>query len=129
MAVELAVAGLPCVIAYRVSPLSAAVARRLIRVDYVSLPNLVLGREVQPERLQERCTPEALAEALAPLLDDPEARARQLAGCREAARALGLGGEVPSHRAARAVLSLMGTVDADDRPGQPRYSRPNAKEA
>lgn len=129
VAVELAVAGLPSVIAYRVSPVSAALARRLIRVDYVSLPNLVLGREVQPERLQERCTPKGLAEALAPLLEDGEARQRQLAGCREAARALGLGGTAPSERAADAVLSLIDAAEATDPFDRPRYNQRNAKEA
>ncbi len=131
VAVELAVAGLPCVIAYRVSPPSAAIARRLLRVDMVSLPNLVLGREVQPERLQERCTADELAAALASLLDDPEARRSQIEAGREAARALGAGGVAPSRRAARAVLSLVaGETDARAGEGEaPRYSSANAEEA
>lgn len=108
VAVELAVANLPAVIAYRVSALTAFLARRLIRVRYVSLANLVLDRPVQPELLQENCTPSKLAEALGPLLDDPKVRQDYIAGCREAAAALGAGGEAPSVRAARAVLETIG---------------------
>lgn len=107
VAVELAVAGLPAVIAYRVNPLSAFIARRLIKVEYVSLPNLVLDRELQPELLQERCQPQNLAETLERLLDDPAARQRQLDGCASVARQLGLGGPAPSRRAAEAVLSVI----------------------
>lgn len=107
VAVELAVANLPAVIAYRVSPVTAFLARRLIRVRYVSLANLVLDRQVQPEQLQENCTPAKLADALGPLLDDPQVRQDYIAGCQEAAAALGAGGEPPSARAAWAVLETI----------------------
>jgi len=66
---EAAVAGLPHVVAYRVNPISAAIARRLIQVPHVSLVNLLCGREVVPELLQQDCTPEALHRALEALLD------------------------------------------------------------
>lgn len=65
---ECALAGTPTIVAYKVSPLSAAVAKRLIRVPFVSLPNLILGREVFPELLQERCTAASLAERALPWL-------------------------------------------------------------
>jgi lipid-A-disaccharide synthase len=107
-AVELAAAGLPSVIGYRVHALSAAVARRMIAVDYVSIPNLVLGREVMPEFLQGACTPAKLAAALERLLSDPEARRAQREGCAEAMSILGRGGVPPSRRAAKAVLDLIG---------------------
>jgi len=107
VAVELAIAGLPAVIAYRVNPISAFLARRLIKVDHVSLPNLVMGEELQPELLQERCRARDLMEALERLLDDPAARRQQLEGCANVARQLGLGGPLPSRRAAEAVLSVI----------------------
>jgi len=107
VATELAVAGLPTVIAYRVSPVTAFLGRRLIRVPYVSLPNLVLGREIQPELLQEDCTPEKLARALQEILEDPGIRAAYAAAGREAAEAMGLGGTRPSLRAARAILDTI----------------------
>lgn len=104
VAVELAVAQLPAVIAYRVNRLTAFLARRLIRVPYVSLPNLVMDRSIQPEMLQDDCTPAKLADALQPLLDDTDRRAAYIAACQEAARALGAFGEPPSRKAARIVL-------------------------
>jgi lipid-A-disaccharide synthase len=107
VAVELAVAGLPAVIAYRVNPITAFLAARLIRVEHVSVVNLVLEREVQPERLQGRCTPSELAAALEPLLHDPAARRAQREGCAAAAGLLGLDGPAPSLRAARGVLAVI----------------------
>jgi hypothetical protein len=71
------------VIAYRLAPLSGVVARRLIKVPYTSLPNLLLDREMQPERLLSDCTAETLATALDPLLSDPAARTAQIARGRE----------------------------------------------
>jgi lipid-A-disaccharide synthase len=112
VAVELAVAGVPAVIAYRVNPVTAFLAARLIKVDHVSIVNLVLGHEVQPERVQGRCTPRELAAALEPLLIDPAARRAQLEGYGAAAGLLGLGGPPPSRRAARAVLSVIGSGGA-----------------
>jgi lipid-A-disaccharide synthase len=112
VAVELAVAGVPAVIAYRVNPVTAFLAARLIKVDHVSIVNLVLGHEVQPERVQGRCTPRELAAALEPLLIDPAARRAQLEGYAAAAGLLGLGGPPPSRRAARAVLSVIGSGGA-----------------
>ncbi len=113
VAVELAVAGLPTVIAYRVNPLTAFLAARMIRVDHVSVVNLVLSREVQPERLQGRCTPSELAAALEALLYDPAARRAQREGCAAAAGVLGFGGPAPSLRAARAILSVIGSGGAE----------------
>ena len=106
VSLELALAGTPTVIAYRVSPLSAWIGRRLIRVRFVSLANIVLDREVVPEFLQERCRPDLLAPALGDLLNDPEVRQRQIEGAREAVAQLGGDGPLPSRRAARAVLSV-----------------------
>lgn len=107
VAVELAVAGLPAVIAYRVNGLTAFLARRLIRVRYASLANLVLDREVQPELLQEGCTPDRLARALRPLLTDAGLRGRYVEAGLQAGAALGLGGAPPSRRAARAILDTL----------------------
>lgn len=90
---EAALAGVPSVVAYRTSPLTWAVARRLLRVEHVSLPNLVLGRRAVPELLQERATPEALSAELLALLDPagPE-RAVQLDAFGRVREALGAKG-------------------------------------
>jgi len=64
------------VIAYRVAPLSAAIARRLVRVPHIGLPNLLCGEAVAPEFLQDDATPENLAQAVANLLADGPMRRR-----------------------------------------------------
>jgi lipid-A-disaccharide synthase len=104
---EMAVAGIPHVVGYRVNPVTAAIVRRLIRVPHASLVNLLAGREVVPERLQQDCTPEALAEALLRPMRDPAVAAAQRAGFAEAlARLRPPGGGLPSEAAARAVLEV-----------------------
>ncbi|MBL8834086.1 MAG: lipid-A-disaccharide synthase [Rhodospirillales bacterium] len=108
---ELAVAGLPTVVGHRVNALSAFLARRLIKVPFVAMPNVIAGRAVIPELLQEDCTPERLAGELATLLDDPAAAARMRADLAAICDALGNAeiakgpGHLPSDRAAAAVLA------------------------
>lgn len=106
VAVELAVVGTPAVIAYRANPLSAAIARRMIKVKYASLVNLLLDRPATPEFLQENCRPEALAEAIDRLLGDPAAREAQRDAYREALAKLAVDG-LPSDQAAAIALSMM----------------------
>ncbi len=71
---EAALAGTPMVVAYKVHPLTYRVFQRLRTVQWVSLVNLVAGREVVPELLQDRAEAAALAEAVGPLLDPDDAR-------------------------------------------------------
>jgi lipid-A-disaccharide synthase len=101
---ECAVAGLPHVVAYRVNPLTAMIARRLIKVRFASLVNLLNDREVVPERIQERCTPDELAAALAPLLAGETA---QREGFATALAQLHPPGALPSQAAASAVLTAI----------------------
>ncbi|MBF0093001.1 MAG: lipid-A-disaccharide synthase [Alphaproteobacteria bacterium] len=107
VALELAMAGTPAVVTYRLSALTVWMFRRMTRIRYVNLVNHMLDRLVVPELLQENCRAELLAEEVARLLDDPTAREEQRIGLREAMVALGLGGPSPSTRAARVVLSVM----------------------
>jgi lipid-A-disaccharide synthase len=65
---EAALEGTPCVTVYRTHPLTFAVARRLLRVDHIALPNLIAGRDVVPEVLQNQATPDRLADLLLALL-------------------------------------------------------------
>ena len=108
VALELALAGVPSVIAYRINPLSATVARLLITVKYVNLVNIILDRPVVPELLQGACTVAALEDAVVRLLDDPNAAEQQRCAIDQLAAVLGRGGPPPSERAADAILSLMG---------------------
>lgn len=104
---ELALAGVPMVVCYRVSAVTAFLARRLVHVDHVALVNLLADRPFVPELLQEACTPRAIAEAMAPLLDDEATRAAQRAGLREVVGRLGGASPAPSERAAQVVLELI----------------------
>lgn len=109
VSLELNLARVPMVIAYRVSASSAAIVRALVRVKHVTLANLVLGdRSVIPEVMQEDCTPERLSEAVLGLLRSPEARADQARQGSEAMRLLGHGGPPPSLRAADILLDIAG---------------------
>jgi len=111
---ELAVAGVPAVVAYRVNALTAAIARRLLKIRWASLTSLVLDRQVQPELLQEACTPEAIVAALLPLLEEGGERRRVIDDGLATARLLGFGGEAPSAKAARTLIALLpaGTASA-----------------
>lgn len=108
VALELALARLPSVIAYRIHPPTYRLYRRLIRVKYANLVNIMLDRMLVPERLQGDCTPPKLAEAVAQLLEEPAARRDQVDGVAQVARWLGQGGDkTPSQRAADAVLKVV----------------------
>jgi lipid-A-disaccharide synthase len=104
---ELAVFGLPMVVTYKVSALSAWLARRMIQVPHVAMPNLIAGRPIVPELLQEACTPERVAAEVGALLGNPAARAAQKAALAEVCEKLGRGGPQPSARAAAVVLSAI----------------------
>ena len=102
---ELALTGCPTVVMYKTSALSAWIARRVIKVPYVSLVNLIADEPVLPELLQEGCTAAALATEVGALLDDPDAAAEQRDAMGEVTRALvPPGGLTPSEAAVRAAL-------------------------
>jgi lipid-A-disaccharide synthase len=103
---ELALAGVPTVAAYRVAAIEAAIVRHLIRVPTVILANLVLGENIVPEFLQDDCTPARLAEALAPLLEDGPERQGQLSAFARLDSIMQIADAVPSVKAADIVLSL-----------------------
>ena len=101
---ELALAGTPMVIGYKVDAL-AAKFRFLMKVQSIVLANLVLGENAFPEFKQEDCTGERLADALAPLLSDTEARARQMIALSHIPEKLHLAAAAPSTAAAEIVLA------------------------
>jgi lipid-A-disaccharide synthase len=109
---ELALAGAPVVVAYRLDPPTAVIAKMLIRTPFIALMNVAAGREIAPEFVQSACTGRRLAAALAPLLDDPEARARQSEAQTEALKLMGGGIKDPAGASARAVLAQIPTSQA-----------------
>ena len=100
---EAALEGLPIVVVYRMNPLTYAVGKALVKLENVSLPNLIAGRRLVPELIQGDCEPGRIAEELLSYLDEPE-HARKT---REALMALrnSLGGPGAFERAADAVVS------------------------
>jgi len=72
---ETALVGTPGAILYKLSPLNYWLAKRLVRVPYVGMPNILLNEEVMPELLQHEATPQAAAAAVRAWLQDPDARA------------------------------------------------------
>lgn len=104
---ELALAGVPMVGAYKVSGWEAFIVRRVARVSTVILANLVAGANVVPEFLQEDCTAEALAAALAELLADGPARQRQLDAFARLDGVMATGGRSPAVAAADIVIQTM----------------------
>ena len=104
---ELALAGVPMAVTYRVNPITAMAARRLIRVPHVAMVNLLAGRLVVPELLQEACTPDNLAATLTTLLDDTAAAEAQRAAFRGIMASLSPAGRSPSMAAAAEVLAVL----------------------
>ena len=96
----------PMVVIYRIHPATAWLGRRLVHLSNIALVNLVAGRTVVPELIQEECTPEKIAAAVAPLLDDPAAAARMRSDLAEVRTRLGAPGAFD--RAARLVLGVEG---------------------
>jgi lipid-A-disaccharide synthase len=104
---ELAVAGVPMVTAYRTSAVEAWIARRAVNVTSVILANLVVGENVIPEFLQKDCTPEKLMPALRDVLTDSPLRRRQLEAFAKIDAIMSTGNEPPSVRAADIVLATL----------------------
>ncbi|MFA5119872.1 lipid-A-disaccharide synthase [Zavarzinia sp.] len=111
VALELALAETPAVVAYRANPVSALVFRLMTKVRFVNLINIMEDRAVVPELLQSACTPERLAAEVDRLLTDDGARQDQIASMHRVMTALGRGGPAPSTRAAQAILAVAGRVD------------------
>jgi lipid-A-disaccharide synthase len=104
---ELALAGVPMAVTYRVNPITATIARRLIRVKHVAMVNLLAGRQVVPELLQEYCTPAHLAETVQRLLASPQETAAQRAAFAGVMAGLRPSDGLPSAAAAREVLAVL----------------------
>lgn len=113
---ELALAGTPMVVAYRLGALTYALVRPFVNVQFITLANILLDRPAVPEFVQHACTGEALAASLMPLLTNNDARRAQRHDLAAAVGKLGLGGERPSIRAARALLEFVqpGSVEAQN---------------
>ena len=104
---ELAILGVPMVVAYRANPITIALARRIVKVPHIALANIVAGRRAAPEFLQEKCTTNHLAPAVENILLDATVRRDQIECFRSVSQQLGVGGSPPSALAAEAVLRVV----------------------
>ncbi|GAB3443161.1 lipid-A-disaccharide synthase [Insolitispirillum peregrinum] len=107
VSLELAMAGLPHLVAYRVAASTAWLFRRLTSFRYANLINYILDRFVIPEVLQEDCTALTLANTIDTLLTDASVRAGQRDAFAQAMMLFGGGEGLPSDRAARVVLDAI----------------------
>lgn len=104
---ELALANVPMLVTYRINPLSHQIVKRVVKVKYASIVNLLLDRQVVPELLQYDSRPDRLAAELHRLLTDRDAIAAQRQGFAEALTLLRPASGTPSEAAAEAVLSML----------------------
>jgi lipid-A-disaccharide synthase len=104
---ELALARVPMVVAYKVSKLEEQL-KHVITVSSIVLPNLILGDNAVPELIQQDCTPDKLAAGLLPLLRNTAERTRQLEAFGRLDALMATGEEQPSERAARMVCEVAG---------------------
>lgn len=105
---ECVLAGLPSIVAYRASGLSAYLIRRMIKVRFVNLGNILVDSLIVPELIQENCTPGNIVKEILPLLNDPEARTAQVVGLTDIAHKLAIDDpESPSEKAADVILGML----------------------
>jgi lipid-A-disaccharide synthase len=103
--VETALLNVPMVVIYRVSPLTATLAKPLVRTPYFAMVNLIAEKKVVPELVQSEFTPERVAQETLQLLQEPNAREAQRRGLEEVRKRLGPPGAV--ERAADEIASLL----------------------
>jgi len=104
---ELALSGVPTVAAYRAAAWEVMLARRLVKLPSVILPNLILGRNVVPEFIQDEATAESLSRHLLDAVAEGSARSSQLAGFAEVETIMRSAGPSPAANAVEAALALV----------------------
>lgn len=113
VALELALAGVPMAVAYRLNPLTELLLDRVLKVRQVNLVNLLLGRKLVPEHLRRDCAPEPLAASVAALIRDERVRSAHRQGYDEALRRLRGDVTSPSGAAADRILAILAAHRAD----------------
>ncbi|GLQ20299.1 lipid-A-disaccharide synthase [Algimonas porphyrae] len=104
---QLAAAGVPTVVMYRLSPLTHAIAKRLMKPDHISLVNIAAGETLMPEYIQDAVDGPEPAKALFDMIRTDEQRVEIAKRLIQQTREMGAGGENASDKAARAVLDLL----------------------
>ncbi len=104
---ELACAGVPAVVIYKVARLTGWLGRYLVNVEYASIVNIMAGREVLPEFLQEYIKPEKIFAALNELIENEDRRREVIDAETAVVRQLASDGQTPSERAAAATMRII----------------------
>lgn len=104
---QLALAGVPMIVAYRIGPVTYAILKRLVRTRFITLFNIAADAAVAPELIQDECNGPALAAEVARRLDDDVLRRAQVRAQYAALDVMGRGGPDPDDAAAEAVLKLL----------------------
>lgn len=107
VALELAMVNVPHFIAYRVAPFTAWIARHFLKIQFVNLSNILLGREVVPELLQEDCNVEQIVFYLEEFIKKGAFYERQMEGFAKVREILGLGEQSPSANACDIILDIV----------------------
>ncbi len=107
VALELAIANVPHVIGYKVAPLTAILVKKFLHIQFVNLSNILLGREIVPELLQDNCQPENIVHYINRFLEKDNLYRYQQEGFKKVQSILGLGEQKPSERAADIILELI----------------------
>ena len=107
VALELAIVDVPHIIGYKVSPLTGWLAKKFLHIQFVNLSNIILGREIIPELLQERCCVSNICLYTQGLLKHDDWYDKQMDGFKKVRSLLGMGEQTPSERACDIVCRLI----------------------
>ena len=107
VALELAIIGVPHIVAYKVPKLTEWLARRFLHIQFVNLTNILLGYEVVPELLQQDCNPVTIMQYVEQFLAKEGLYKRQIDNFAKLRAYLGLGEQTPRDNAAAAILELI----------------------
>ena len=107
VALELAMIDVPHLIAYRVAPLTAFLVRHLLKIEFVNLSNILLGRAIVPELLQENCTKEKILYYVNRFLKKDDLYEKQMEGFEKVRQILGVAEQTPSANAADIIFKII----------------------
>ncbi|MFT6220249.1 MAG: lipid-A-disaccharide synthase [Rickettsiales bacterium] len=103
---EIAIAGLPMITIYKINPITHFIVKRLIKIKYANLINLILNRELIPELLQKKCVSVTIANCAMRLIENPNLAEMQISEGKKVLTLLGLNAtETPSQKAAKKILT------------------------
>jgi len=107
VALELAICNIPHVVAYKVSPLTAWIVSKVMKIQFVNLTNIMLGRLIVPELLQEQCNAKIIASKTNELMNKQDLYEREINGFSKVKSTLSKGSQTPSENAADFILEFL----------------------